>query len=219
MSYLYDPEFTEYSVAVHALANRLRLTDPVLAFRLSAALSYVALNLTGKSWQSFTNMTKWQAWGDRVHEFMRNEDRGFAYFLLVHAAPAYGATDSVISWLEQTVRNAGLPGLEDLKASALETMATLDGGSLNAELAAELSRKLEKGRELFTRIGMAAELSSCISAVGEAGFPPILFTEDSIILADGQEEVYSAGQPVTDWLAKRTDVVWAMEEFYEVCGL
>jgi hypothetical protein len=219
MSYLYNPEFTEYSVAVHALANRLRLTDPILAFRLSAAISYVALNLIGGSWQSFTNLTKWQAWGDRVHALIRNEDRGFAYFLLVHAAPAYGPDDTVVAWLEQTVRNAGLRGLVELKTRALEAMASVRGDSLNPDLAAELSRKLKKGRELFERVGMSAPLNSCISAVDDVGFPPILFTPDSIILADGQEEVFSAGQPVTDWLAKRTDVVWAMEEFYEVCGL
>jgi hypothetical protein len=219
MNYLYDPAFTEYSVAVHVLANRLRITDPVLAFRLSAALSYVALNLVGGSWQSFSNLTKWKAWGSRVHDFLENEDRGFAYFLLVHAAPSFGPSDTVTGWLDQTVRNAGLLGLDDLKSSALEAMTNLNVDPLNADLFAELSEKLAKGRQLFTRIGMTAELGSCIAAVEEAGFPPILFVPDLIILADGQEEVYGAGRPITDWLSKRTDIVWEMDEFFEICGV
>jgi hypothetical protein len=190
-----------------------------LILRLSAVLSYVALNLVGVSWQSFSNLTKWEAWGSRVQDFLRNEDRGFAYFLLVHAASSYGPGDTVAGWLNQTVRNAGLLGSDDLKASALEAMKTLSVDTLSADLSIELSSKLAKGLQIFTRIGMTAELGSCIAAVEEAGFPPILFVLDSIILSDGQEEVYSAGGPITDWLSKRTNIVWKMEGFYEICGL
>ena len=120
-----------------------------------------------------------------------------------HAAPSFGPSDTVGEWLQRTVRNAELPGLRDLKASALDAMTTLDGEILNTDLAAELSRKLEKGRQLFTRVGMTASFASAIS-VEEAGFPPILFAPDFSILADGQEEVCRTGQPVTDWLARRT---------------
>ena len=219
MSYLYNPGFTEYSVTVHVLANRLRITDPLVAFRLSAALAYVALNIVGDTWLCFANLEKWRVWGARVNEFIKNEDRGFAYFLLAHAAPMFEVGGSVEAWLEQTVLNAGLPTLTELKRRALSAMDTLRRQQHGGNLANELAGKLSRGREVFTRIAMTADLTSCLSAVEYVGFPPIRFTPDTIVLVDGREEMYTPGEPFTDWLAKRTDIVWAMDEFYEVCGL
>jgi hypothetical protein len=219
MGYLYNPEFTEYSVAVHVLANRLRITDPIVAFRLSAALSYVALNIVGDAWFCFANLEKWKVWGRRVDQFLTNKDRGFAYFLLAHAAPKFGEGISIAEWLEQTVLNAGLPALAELKRQALSAMEILSSEQHGGNLAHELAGKLGHGRELFAQIAMTADLKSCILAVEHAGFPPILFTPDTIVLIDGREEIYAPGEPFTDWLGKRTDIVWAMDEFYEVCGL
>jgi hypothetical protein len=219
MGYLYNPGFTEYSVAVHVLANRLRITDPLVAFRLSAALSYVALNIVGDAWLCFAHLDKWKVWGDRVNQFITNEDRGFAYFLLTHAAPKFEEGSSVAAWLEQTVLNAGLPTLAELKRRALSAMDILRSKQHGGNLAIELAGKLGRGREMFARIAMTADLKSCISAVEHVGFPPILFTPDTIVLVDGREEIYTPGEPFTDWLGKRTDIVWAMDEFYEVCGL
>ncbi len=219
MGYLYNPDFTEYSVAVHVLANRLKIADPLVAFRLSAALSYVALNIVGDTWLCFAGLDKWKVWGDRVNQFIRNEDRGFAYFLLAHAAPKFEEGSSVTAWLEQTVLNAGLPTLTELKRSALSAMDILGSKQHGGSLANELAGKLGRGQEIFRRIGMTADLKSCISAVEHVGFPPILFTPDTLVLVDGREEIYTPGEPFTEWLGKRTDIVWAMDEFYEVCGL
>jgi hypothetical protein len=54
----------------------LKSPDPLVAFRLSAALAYVALDIVGDTWLCFANLERWRVWGAESNQFIVNEDRG-----------------------------------------------------------------------------------------------------------------------------------------------
>jgi hypothetical protein len=83
---LYNSDLTLYTAAVHIVAVTLQVTDPVSAYWASSIFAKIALNIPSKLFEEvkihryFNSSDEWH---NRALAMLKNEDRGFLFYLLV----------------------------------------------------------------------------------------------------------------------------------------
>lgn len=96
LSYLYNRKFTEYSVCVHVLADRLGCKDILVAFNICARLTRLVLNFPTKAFESvlascpiaeIIDIPKSHEFETVVRDGIKNRDLGTIYYLLCCALP------------------------------------------------------------------------------------------------------------------------------------
>jgi hypothetical protein len=100
MNYLYNPHITEYSVCVHLVANKLNLTDPLVAFTVCAYISRLILNMPLRCFEMLarpdliTNVltiSRGDASVERFISGLKARDYGTLFFI-------FGSALSCASW-------------------------------------------------------------------------------------------------------------------------
>jgi hypothetical protein len=217
-AYLFDPDLAEYSVGVHLVANKLRLNDPMLAFRLASAMASVALNLVDDMFDSFTIPEQFSRWGDRNRNLLKQRDRGYAFVLLAHAAPTADHDTDVQKWLDQTVLNAGLGTLAELNRRILEFKTQMHSEPIDGALGRQLADLLRTGDVIASRCGIFPEPLKAQMAILESGAPPVILNDFGLFSFGREADAVQRDQFLEN-LKRRTDLIWGMTEFIEACGL
>lgn len=97
MKFLYAKNFTEYSVCVHILANKLGCKDALMAFTICSRLTRLALNFPGTIFDKLAencpvekvlNIPVQHEFSKAVRDGLRCRDLGTIYYLLCNALPA-----------------------------------------------------------------------------------------------------------------------------------
>ncbi|MEH2271864.1 MAG: hypothetical protein V7K68_26130 [Nostoc sp.] len=111
---LYNPELVIYSVATHCLANSTGIDEVFQAYEFSSALATLCLNLPKELFYSLSVPDEFNILGDRVQALQELADPGFAFFTIAKQAPKCRNKTSVEQWLQESLKNAGLPNLETI---------------------------------------------------------------------------------------------------------
>lgn len=97
MQFLYAKNFTEYSVCVHILANKLGCKDALVAFTICSRLTRLALNFPGAIFDKLAencpvekvlNIPIQHEFSHAIRDGLRCRDLGTIYYLLCNALPA-----------------------------------------------------------------------------------------------------------------------------------
>ncbi|MFC3685629.1 hypothetical protein [Hydrogenophaga luteola] len=96
MQFLYSKNFTEYSVCVHILANKLGCKDALVAFALCSRLTRVALNIPEVIFDKLAeicpieevlNIPIQHEFSKAIRDGLKSRDLGIIYYLLCNALP------------------------------------------------------------------------------------------------------------------------------------
>lgn len=126
----YDVDLTVYSAPVHLLASRLGIGDPIIAYRLTAILAYVALNITDGLELSLSVPPGWDG-GSRdaksaLEKLISLRDPGFLFFCLAVSAPKYDGNESL--WLDACMSAAGFPPRSVIEADVYNALLAPSAG-------------------------------------------------------------------------------------------
>ncbi len=171
---IYNPDLAVYSVAAHLVANCLGLSDIPETYHLSSCLAALSLNLPDPWFSKLRIPDRFANWGERTVEMLARRDRGFAYLTLTANAPPRSKDESVTDWCNSVLSASNLPGLGKLHEDALLEMDAIRKSALPGAGSEILKYQLERGREVFSRIGPVLPLSQFLETF------PSLAPPDSI---------------------------------------
>jgi hypothetical protein len=236
---IYNPEFTVYSVAAHCFANISGIDDILNAYEKASALATFCLNLPPQLFNalnvpsSITDLV-----GDRAKYLLSSSNYGFAFYLLSHYGSRRDDLD-IANWLQETITEAGLPPLHDIKQIVLQEMENLEQQILRSPVVSQflemgvgidkwiqpepnIDTLLRIGKHNFQKRGIYGDHDILMESVfpsskdKELKIPPILLGDDEVIqLGDSAIEISS--DDFVNWI----DYVWRMEtqikEFHNAC--
>lgn len=201
-SILYNPELTEYTAPAHLLANQLKLKDIMIAYRLSAALAHLVLNLPDELFKSLRHPATLSPFGERLNAFLECQDRGYAFAALAHHAPTWQedsdeniwltSNDFLKAWLESTLSSAGLPNLSATLAMSKKQIEELPPLDIDGPYNVLYQHLKEVGETWFNhRAGMVD---------GGMAYIPLNFGGFFPRMMDAEFQVFSIGPEINPLL-------------------
>lgn len=150
VSYLYDQNFTLYTAPAHMLGFTQKISDPVRAYELASALSFLVLNFQSAHFEKLAVSDQFQDWQNFLPGFRASRDVGFAFCVLCHMAPKWVEGMTATEWLDGGLDRAGVENSQEILKSSLKEMkhgGKSDGENEFGEAEAYL---LNLGIEIFT---------------------------------------------------------------------
>lgn len=117
---LYDPELTPYTAPVHLLSFCANTIDPILSYRIGAALAYIALNLDDETLRQLRHPKVFDDFGDTRDRFIRSRNYGYVFCCLAFHAPPYKEQEPE-AFVEEILVAAGLPKYDQIMSRAFDT--------------------------------------------------------------------------------------------------
>ena len=213
---MYSIERAEYSVAAHAVANHASLTDCPNTLKAGSLLAGIALSLSDHHFDSLVVPQKLSSFGDRNRAFISKKDRGYAFLAMVLHAPPF-TPEKPISWVEQTLRTAGLPEIAVIKDEALGEMERIGNAGLPGFAEQVVASELELGRNLFREHGPLYVFENVVEALHQLSLPLVVLGSDLSIVFDGRVEAWDASA-VGREIDRILNMYAANEEFLDACG-
>jgi hypothetical protein len=215
---LYDPKLVIYSVATHCLANSIGIDECFQAYEFSSALATLCLNLPKELFQNLSVPEELKAWGSRVQALQELSDPGFAFFTIAKQAPTSGDKLSVEQWLQEALKNAGLPSLEIIKDLAIVQMQELEDEVIEGLYADQLRALLSIGRENFVHRGVWGQ-----NVLSMENLHKTSIMLPSIVLGDGYTvpvvptTIPTNPQGVEQWIDQIIKIEISIEQFVRAC--
>ncbi len=150
---LYNPELAIYSVATHCLANSIGIDEIFQSYKFSSALATLCLNLPKDLFYSLTVPEEFNILEDRVQALQELADPGFAFFTIAKQASKFQNGVSVGQWVQEALKNSGLPNLETINSLVIAQMKQLENQIVEGIYAEQLRSLLSIGRENFVKRG------------------------------------------------------------------
>lgn len=218
VSEAYDPDLGVYSVAAHIIANRVKESDFHTAYKLTAGLSSVCLNLPSDIFNSFRIHDRLRGFGDRALALRSSGDLGFAFMSLAYFGPEDSpGNDEIEDWIDAALANAGLPQLKDLRDIAAAEMELISNGASAGQFQEYLLERLSMGREFYARFGMIPDFWKVLKNRASVPMPPIVLG-DQLAMINGAL-VAVKGSSLGTWIDNCDELDSSMGEFLEVCGM
>jgi hypothetical protein len=185
LQFLYDKNFTEYSVCVHILANKLGCKDALVAFTICSRLTRLTLNFPAVIFDKLAencpvekvlNIPAQHEFSQAVRDGLRCRDLGTIYYLLCNALPANVVeSEKHVSPAVATALKV-LGTSEDELAIAAQAEAGFLIESLDETKIERIRTLAHAGHENFKSIGLqSGELE-----FRELNLPPALLGDDTI---------------------------------------
>lgn len=215
---LYNPKLVIYSVATHCLANSIGMDDGFRAYEFSSALATLCLNLPKELFNSLLVPEEFNVWGSRVQALKELSDPGFAFFAIAKQAPKYGVDISVEQWLQEALKNAGLPSLEIIKNLAMAQMKELKDEVIEGLYAKQVKDLLSIGRENFIRRGVWGQNVLSMENLHKTSImlPPIVLG-DGYITPVVPTTISGSQQTVEQWIDQIISIEVSIEQFIRAC--
>ena len=128
-SLLYNPELTLYSVAVHVVSVNLQISDPIKGYEFSSLFAKIALNIPSNLFQTIKIHSEFditEQWKHRAKKMLENQERGFAFYLLVKNYVAVFGTDPKQMTVENILKASNLPTEQEIEKAISEEIQALD---------------------------------------------------------------------------------------------
>lgn len=217
---LYNSELVIYSVATHCLANSIGINEVFQAYAFSSALATLCLNLPKDLFHSLTMPEKFDVWGERVQALKELADPGFAFFTIAEQAPKYRNEVSIEGWLQEAIKNAGLPNLESINNLVSAQMKELEDEIIEGIYAEKLRFLLSTGRENFIQRGVWGQNVLSMENLHQTSMmlPPI-------VLGDGYttpvipKTIPTSPQAMEQWIEQIIKIEVSIEQFIRACRL
>lgn len=128
-SLLYNPELTLYSVAVHVVSVNLQISDPIKGYEFSSLFAKIALNIPSNLFQTIKIHSEFditEQWEHRAKKMLENQERGFAFYLLVKNYVALFGNDPKQMTVENILKASNLPTEQEIEKAISEEIQALD---------------------------------------------------------------------------------------------
>lgn len=219
---LYDPRLSAYSVAAHFVANKFGLEEGFTAYRLTAALGTLALNLPPSSFHSL-RVPPFVNFDGRFKAFVKQGDRGFAFVVLVtHAPPLpdeFMEGEDLRRWIDQAATNAGLPNLATLDQMVRKEHENIKREIIDGPESLRAHALLDIGRRLYDRRGLYGcdvIMEPLLDDKTIVDLPPVVLGDFSLV---------QIGRPIKEanianvaaWLKNADRYEREIDEFIEAC--
>lgn len=217
---LYDPELVIYSVATHCLANSIEIDESLQAYELSSALATLCLNLPKELFQNLSVPEEFNIWGSRVQALQELADPGFAFFTIAKQAPKYKHNISVEQWLQEALKNTGIPSLEIIKDLAIAQMQELENEIIEGLYADQLRNLLSIGRENFIQRGVWGGNILSIENLQKTSMklPPIILG-DGYIIPVTNTTIPTSQESMDQWIDRIINIEVSIDRFIRACRL
>lgn len=126
---LYNPKLTLYSVAVHLVSVNLQISDPIAGYKSSSLFAKVALNIPTKLFQTIKIHSEFdvsEVWKHRAKKMLENQERGFAFYLLVKNYVELFGRDTSNLTVENILKASNLPSEKEVEELIASEIAELD---------------------------------------------------------------------------------------------
>lgn len=126
---LYNPELTLYSVAVHVVSVNLQISDPIKGYKFSSLFAKIALNIPSNLFPSIKIHSEFDIslqWKNRAKKMLENQERGFAFYLLVKNYVAVFGADTEPLTVENILKASNLPTEQEIEKAILDEIQALD---------------------------------------------------------------------------------------------
>jgi hypothetical protein len=214
----YDPQWAEYSVAAHAIANFVRANNVPEAYELASILASISLNLAPQHFATLKVPDSFRPWGGRNDAFIKNLDRGFAFLVLAKHAPRVPVRD-MDEWVEQTLHASGLPPVRTIKRDARTEMDKLTTDIVGGPFGKVFKVQLTEGRKLFDELGPTFRFKPVLERLKpfDIPLPPVVLGQDGTIVWNGTITKWN-DSPIGPQIDEVMKVFRKCEEFAEACG-
>lgn len=217
-SQLYDPELGVYSVAVHLAANKLGISNSAEAYRCSAALASLALNIPTACFDSIEVPAAFAPWGERNRACLKQRSRSYAYLALLHHSAAIQEGQDLSDWLETTLLHAGLPDLSELETQARAEMKAIGSNATLVNPYQDRFKLLEQvGDENFALLGAHPTLDVVLARMTELNFCPVV-TADLEWKFLGKQNALQGEDRAEQWFETVSNLLRRFTEFTEACS-
>ena len=217
---LYNSDLVIYSVATHCLASSIGIDEGFQAYELSSALATLCLNLPKELFQNLSVPEEFNVWGSRVQALQELVDPGFAFFTIAKQAPKYKDNILVEQWLQEALKNAGLPSLEIIKDLAVAQMQELENEVIEGLYADQLRNLLSIGRENFIQRGVWGQniLSTENLSTTSMKLPPIILG-DGYIIPVTYSTIPTSPESMEQWIDRIINIEVSINQFIRACRL
>jgi len=217
---LYNSELAIYSVATHCLANSTGIDEGFQAYKFSSALATLCLNLPKELFHNLSVPEEFNVWGDRVQALQELADPGFAFLTIAKQAPKCGNVVSVEQWLQEALKNAGLPNLETIKNLIVVQMKELENHVMEGIYTDKLRSLLSIGRGNFIQRGVWGQNVLSMENLHKTSImlPPIVLG-DGYITPVVPTTIPTTQQAVEQWIEQIIKIEVSIEQFIRACRL
>ena len=222
-SWLYNPDYVEYSVAAHFTSTALRITDVTKAFEVSSQVATIALNLPPKLVKALPIPEHLAPWGQRSQELLNINDEGFIFFLLIQN---YKSNYTGNFDINNLLASSGLPEINVLTNEVLEEsyqlISKVDQG-IFYPLAID---KIGFFQTVIPEVSLHFELDKLLAIEWmDRHLPPIMCsdTDFELIEAENFSGIFhriSLGQKISfqEFYSVFSWCEYKFEEFVAICG-
>jgi len=207
---LYDPNFTVYSVAAHCLANNIKEKNIVKAYKLSSVLSRFCLNLPLEYYKIIIIPNELNDWGERNINLLKAGNIGYLYLVLTFSANKYVDGDSIVDWLSETIKKAGLPCIKIINERIHQLMLENKKRLIEGPLKERYSYLLDKGLENYEYNGIYNSFRFKDILDSNIIIPPLVLGDDSIF----NFPCKSLDETIYD-ITKSHDLSWDFSSFID----
>jgi hypothetical protein len=216
---VYHPDWTMYSAPAHMVSTQCGVSDLVTAYRLTARLAGVALNVAPDLPLGPSILNGWpEDSKGRARALLDRRDPGMLFACLVGSAPAFAADPD--DWLRQTLEKAGFPSLEAIHAAAgrfLTIPSESHGSSWFDPIYWGVSGQgVVNFARLWPHLGLLrpAALEKLGTAEGPIALPCTLVGDE---IFDPRVEAFSSGEQVARLLAGEAQLGHVSADFLAAC--
>lgn len=228
---LFDSELTLYSAAVHIVIDRLQISDPIVAYRVSSIFAKIALNIPSNLFHSIKiqdSIVFEAEWRKRASSFVKNADRGFAFYLLVtNYLEKYGAYNQEYFTVDMILDASDLPGEQKVSELLSEEIMEMYSTSMleTNHMNREINDKVFFGNKFRQQTGIGqqntmGDLSQFIRDKPYLIFGETYFEYENLELSDIVEKLqHQVKLSREEWFKFYTECEKRIDSFNLICGI
>lgn len=116
----YDHNRIEYNTAAHLLSYQSGSKEILVSFQMTAALAFIALNLSKEDFERLKEPEIFKSFGERNIAFKKNQDRGYAFACMVFNGGVFDGDEE--TFIEKCVTASNLGSVSGVLERAAETL-------------------------------------------------------------------------------------------------
>lgn len=213
ISWVYNPNLLEYSVATHLVANKINNKEIISSYKLASKIATLTLNVPNGLYDLISTPESLKVFGDLNTNFKKNRDPGYLYAILIENGIEkninFEDTDAILI-------ASGLPNsneINDLLNNHYDQLISKAIFTFHDSLKERFFYLVSTGKELFNKRGIDGINYDSNNIIFDGKPLP------SIILGDTDFEESLEHGDIEKWIDFIYDFEKRMKEFIEICGI
>lgn len=212
---LYSPDLAVYSTAVHAVANKMKLSSGDMAYPLASALSAYCLNFPVSEFGKLSIPEELNHFGARNAAALKRFDRGYLFLALSQ----FGNRELVgtpVDWVLDAAEKAGLPNFETIQKEVLKEREAISS-NVTAGIAKDRFEEIFKiGNEMSEVVGPLPEPTTILSNMHKLVVPPVVCNDAEVHLLHRANEFWSP-EMIENWCSNCSSWSRTFSDFLSAC--